>query len=771
MKTSVKSQEGMALVFAVLAIILIAAATMLVMGSVQNSKNSTDYAENEVELEEACKAGIDLGIEQVWSQYLAGRNNVPGCLTSYFDFIDGIVDNNEDVNGNGTRDGDEKDSDGDGTFEIADPVNLISPGEPRELAGGARITGLTLSRTDDITGTTLTLRATSESGEWSRTATQSVRVSGEPFHGFEFAVLANNINCILCHAQFHSLELSRNTDADLYNTFNRIKVASLESLLIRPTEAESEVAGTVYTRGKVYNQSGGLLNASQVKSSTLDSYQTSTVNGKIKQNTATGAMTEKDLVNATTNDEGLLNKYANLYLEYPSDKSTMTDGPLPEDFPAPFPDDNGNRYVDGDEFEKFMQSANGSVTFDGSDGVAYGVPEGSTYGGNALPNDSNDALNGLAAGHYDGNLFLLGTQSDPIVIEDDVAIDGDLVLAGPVKGSGQLMVSGNVYVVGDVTYADGSGEFGLAADGTENAFGLAAGGSIMIGDYLLIRAKNNIKDGGRWNPDYVDTGVWQGHFTRMDKEHYDQKMSNGEYTQVGYFDPGVVDVGYAQGSGSKKEGQYSFATSEIMLFNRMERQKWAPPGHPDYNSKYYIPDYTPRYYRLKTGAPIYQYVQSKVVDSNLIEHSVNYLSPGVEIIPENGLGNAAIHVLGSKNGWLPENTLRKIWWNDEAVRRARGGKQPWRFDGLLYTNNAILGVTRGYGRHKSATYGTMYVRGAMVCADIGLLITDSDDREGTGLRLFYDRRVNAFLHIEDTTQVQFARLTYQYERGQDDHTE
>ena len=100
---------------------------------------------------------------------------------------------------------------------------------------------------------------------------------------------------------------------------------------------------------------------------------------------------------------------------------------------------------------------------------------------------------------------------------------------------------------------------------------------------------------------------------------------------------------------------------------------------------------------------------------------------------------------------------------------------PFRFDGLLYTNNCIFGITRGNGRHASKTYGMMIVRGAIVCADLGMLVADNAHEaeyksDGTvdpyycGLRLYYDKRVDAFLNIEDPTQVEFARLSFQYEQ-------
>jgi len=757
----------MALLLAAFAVIVVAAAVTLVMGSVYNAKKSTDHAVDMVRLEEACKAGVDIGIEQIWNDYREGLGNTTGNLASYHVFIGAIVPNNEDINGNGIQDPEELDWDGDGEFEVNDPADLIEADEPWELDSGALITALTVSRTDDVTGVNLTFTSTAVMSGRTRTATQTLRVSGQRFAGFQFAVLANNINCILCHAHFDNWYQQANTDPDNYNTFDRIKVAALESLLIRQSENDSQVAGSVYTRGRVYHKDGSELDADGIASSTFDSYTFSPEDGKLSEDEGTGGLSMTDFANAGVDGEGLPEQFANLYLDYPTDHESMTDGELPTHFPAPFPDDNGNRYCDVDEFEKYINSADGFIDFElppeeagGSitQGVAYGVPDGSTYTGTELPTESNAALSSLASsGSYDGNLILVGTEHDPIVINNKVAVNGDVILKGPIKGRGQLLVKNNVYVVGDVTYADAPGEFGMAEDGTENAFALHAGGSIMLGDYTTIRAKNNWKNG---SPDYIDTGTWQGKFIRVDREHKAKKMSNGEYTDVGYFDDGVVDAGMAQGD----EGMYSFTTSELMLFNRMERVKWAPPGHVDHDAQYYVPDYTPRYYRLRDGAPIYQYIASMATNPSLKEHAVSYYHPGVEIIPEDDLGGGAVHPLSPNNFWLNEDSLRHFWFNDEADRRAIAGRNPLLFDGLLYTNNCIFGVVRSYGRHKSDTYGTMRVRGSIVCADLGVLMIDMQDTNGTGFRMYYDKRVDAFLNVEDPTQVEFTRQTFRFEQ-------
>lgn len=746
------NERGMALLLVLLTAIVIVGAVALVVGRVHVAKQRADAAVISAELDEACKGAVDFAVERIWHRYLIGNGNTTGNLASYRVFINGVVDNNEDINRNGTRDDNEGDANGNGDFETADALTLASAEEPLTLGSGCRITNLTIDRFDDVTGTNMTIRATASKGGQSRTALQTIRVAGQLFQGFEYGILANNINCVLCHADFLNLDLRRNTDPGKFNTFDRIKIAALESLLIRESEADSRVAGTVYTRGRVYNNNGAELGASSIERSSFDAFRFSTDNGKLAQNDS-GGLEQVGLVNAGTTAEGDLEQFANLYMDYPTDHDAMTDGNLPQSFPAPFPDDDGDRYVGDDEFERIMNSADGYISFemdpdagDGSiqGGVAYGVPAGSAYSGTGLPTSSNDALAALSSsGYYDGNLILVGTQDDPIVIDKKVAVNGDLVIKGPVKGWGQLLVRGNTYVVGDVTYADAEGTFGQAADGSKNGFALTSGGSVMIGDYTTIRAKNNMKKGP---PDYIDPYVWQGHFTRVDAESYNQKMSNGKYTKVGYFDPGVVDAGWPQGA----EAQYSFTTSELMLFNRMEHLRALED-----------PNYTPRYYRLRENAPIYEYITEDVTNSALLEHSVCYGVPGIEVIEDTE--GAAIHNLNPADYWMTEDQLRRIWWNDEAERRAKGGRQPWRFDGLLYSNNCIFSVIRSQGRHKSACYGTLLVRGSIVCADLGVLMIDTSYTSTTGLTLDYDKRVSDFLRVEDTTAVEFRRIAFRFD--------
>jgi len=125
--------------------------------------------------------------------------------------------------------------------------------------------------------------------------------------------------------------------------------------------------------------------------------------------------------------------------------------------------------------------------------------------------------------------------------------------------------------------------------------------------------------------------------------------------------------------------------------------------------------------------------------------------------PNTILNRSTFHYMNPNDYWITEDQLRQIWWNDEQ-QRVR--PSPWRFDGLLYSNNAIFAITRSYTRHFSHTDGKMVIRGAIVCPDLGVLAPGPDQRGQESFTLMYDPRVREFWTPSDTTQVAFNRLSY-----------
>ena len=108
----------MALIAVVLAVIVILGAVTVVFNRVNTAKMRTDSAVDATRLDEALKAGVDIAVERIWHQYLIGNGNTTGNLASYRVFVDGLVANNEDLNGNGSQDTGETGTNGNGVFDM-----------------------------------------------------------------------------------------------------------------------------------------------------------------------------------------------------------------------------------------------------------------------------------------------------------------------------------------------------------------------------------------------------------------------------------------------------------------------------------------------------------------------------------------------------------------------------------------------------------------------------------------------------------------------------
>lgn len=762
-------QRGMALLFVMVAIIVILGALGLIMTQVQGAKRETDHAYAHVVAEEAALAGIDMAVTRLWSDYIVSNGNTTGNWASYRFFLNNVLEipKNEDLNFNGAQDPDET-GDGDGVFDtypsgydqrgwplLEEPLELADPDTGRVVS---ILDSVHVARYDEVSRSVITVTATGSAMGKTKTAVQVLHIGGRPTPHTQFAILANNISCILCHAEFLSLPMQLNSDPALYGSFDRIKIAALESMLVRKTEAYSNVAGTVYTRGQVYDESNKLYTASGLAGSTFKAYNFRNDNGKIIQN-ASGSMSKVNLSNATVNPNGDLNQFANLYLNYPEDPLLQTDGALPGTFPAPFPDENGDRYVNDEEFECIVNTANGRLDFEfGPDapsggtvvaGVAFGVPKGSAYTSTGLPSTSNEALDSLSeTGAYQGNLILVGTDDDPIIIDKTVAVDGDLLIKGPVKGYGQILVRGNAYIMGDVTYKDAPGAFGQDDDGNENAFALVAGGSIMMGDYLTVRGVNH---SARNNEQYPQWSQYSIHMREANRQNNVTISGVTETLRWGYFDPWSVDSGEIVAA--RQGQQFSFTTSELKLFNKLELQKALAD-----------PEYVPRFYGLRESQPNNVYVY----DAN-DEHAVRYTASGVKLLsnylvekglPLDILDRAAFHYCNPDGNWVSEDTLRNIWFADELTRPSSG--RPFRFDGLLYSNNSIWAIVRSKTRHNSNTNGSMDIRGGVIAADLGVFVPGNGST--VGLRLYYDPRVERFLEIRDTSRVSFERSAFYFKK-------
>lgn len=94
-----------------------------------------------------------------------------------------------------------------------------------------------------------------------------------------------------------------------------------------------------------------------------------------------------------------------------------------------------------------------------------------------------------------GNLYLVGTATDPIVLDGPLVVRGNVIISGYVTGQGSIYAEGNVYVPDSVKYVDppstprpadttqAATEAWLSANWDKDFLGLFAAESIVVGDH------------------------------------------------------------------------------------------------------------------------------------------------------------------------------------------------------------------------------------------------------------------------------------------------
>lgn len=408
---------------------------------------------------------------------------------------------------------------------------------------GTEIERLDVYRVDEWDATTIVIevdavarRGVDGSSKEARSSVQEVFSIAPPaWEGLDYALLANNINCLLCHTTIDSAERFYNGSAALAGSFDAVRIGSIDSIHFR-SDPDSKIAGVALIGGDAMEGDGD-----NIADWSRFNLQTARLNGgKIVED----SFLDVDWEKLALFDPARPDDPSSVYLDFFSHAGS-TDYDLPESFPPPFPDNGGldpvtgqprtelagNRIVDDSEFLTAVDGSNGTISGGAISVIPAGQKIASTAARQSMERGTDPSINGLTS----GNVFLHGTKANPIVLDGSIAIDGDVILSGYVIGEGSIKARGNVYVPGDLVYADkgrgtgGTRQFGVAADGRTNSLAVAAGGNIIVGDF--------------YRP------AWgQG------------KSANGE-----------------------KGTSFNFTMDELAIFNRQEWMKTQPtlPGKPE----------------------------------------------------------------------------------------------------------------------------------------------------------------------------------------------
>lgn len=581
-----------------------------------------------------------------------------------------------------------------------------------------------------------------------------------------FALLTNNANCIFCHTLISSLDVAYaedgkpnklrsanfNAEAHMLNK-DRIKVGVLESLESHRTNIDSLVTGTIYTRGKT-----------NILDLAADLYLAPFLENSSKLS----AKPFSKQFQASDCAAGCSEKNQLFYTHYPLQHANPPDGKLPDRFPLPVADSNGNRLIDDQEWRKAIVESSKLGAVKGGEKTLYATGIGIQNRDGSVSLSSTDSPQGVP-----GHVILKGSDYSPLILEDDVYIDGDVVISGRITGSGRLIARGNVYVVGDIRYAcDDNAKDAIWTNpkpcnyGQKQSlpeFALVAGKNMMVGPYMMQHL------GTPTDPNNTVYPIPAEHLSRTDFAGISQDELYRWYLDPGYWPDD--EAGNPLRTAHRNQGDYrkdasyttSFSMAEIALFNQLEYEKASADS-----------SYRPRYYRMREDSPVFRCISTAATGCRYYGNT-DYLQTGdtdssnlpnpelinmTEMEPERLL-SAALLSLTPSGAWLANGTANavqdsELFLRNEWVKNVEiNGRSPvdpaLQLDGIFYSGNAIFTLAPS----KSAIAGQLRVHGSIIAADTGILVPGQKGCNSNceALSIFYDSRLKTLLDIQDEQKL------------------
>lgn len=804
-----ESERGSALAYALIVLVLVAAASFTALGY---GVSATKVSSNQVaraQLRGLAESGLALATHDLWDKYIVSNGGAAGNAKSYCLYVQGQIPGFSALS----------------ATPLGTPTTLVtvtnqSLGTATSAANRANLTvtaaigytvpsGVPSINTANAVYLQLVSTASTTDGKTKVTLTGNYKVGAAQWPGLRFAMLTNNVSCSFCHATFDNAARVFNTDPTKYGTFPRARLACLQSTGIFTNGGFNDavsIYGTLYTNSGIFSSSNGTAiaagsGAGQLSNSSSPNVRFGQIDasGNIVQNAGGSLPGTVAPTNEMANASPAANK--NLYIGYPlsgsgPDATSQTGGPVPSSFPAIIPDTaaagysaangrgGGNGVVDDSEWATTVSGASGTLT--ATNVVA--VPFASTTTATSLPTagttttfNSDGSSGNVSTANQ--NFILNGTVANPIVLNGTVAFPGDVVIAGVVQGTGSIVARGNVYIASDIKYNDGksgsnrtfgvqpnattAGYFGTlssAGSGGQNAVAIAAGGNVLIGQWMTMN-----------NGNFYSPAVYSS----------PSNNSNYSQSQLTFAEAAI----YNRNEWAKT--QYALPTNDVGAAG----VAGAAPGTTTWAlNPSYVPGYTPRFYTQDDGkvyvaANLYSgqgatsndtgfkwnaatgaWTTNTVTNTSEIPAglttnvlSTSYLNgtyaldsgtstvgppPVAPASTTNLPATVSVAPGGNPNtggSWISEANLKTLI--DNAIA-ARTNNTPLEVDGLIYTNNAIFCIAKT----TDTTGGKLTVNGSLLAADTGILAS-------SGFTVNYDVNTAPYINVQDPTHVQWMTGT------------
>ena len=349
------------------------------------------------------------------------------------------------------------------------------------------------------------IKATAKEGEKRQTVVQRVAVSGQQI--FDLAMLSERTDCIYCHLRVNgdvgSLVYMRPGWGSDYEGEHE-NIAERAENFVGVTEETytghlhgsvwddsllSELATWPWGVGSGGDEGGAIVRGSVYAAQDVadDASGIYDEHGNYLGRIDSGMTGEYALINGAMIRGEVHTYYAGPKL--PSDQ----DGDGIADFPA----------IDA---ELARASARGKIQ--GGE-LIYGVEKGETL--SAKPSSSNLAQ---VENVYDGSLILIGTESNPIVLEGNIYVTGDVILKGVVQGQGAIYAGRNLYLAGNVVVSNPPNKPGEGVcAGVSDPDECARKNIVADKDELRLAARNNIILG-----DYAERNESGGYYDQRNRQ-------------------------------------------------------------------------------------------------------------------------------------------------------------------------------------------------------------------------------------------------------------
>ncbi|MGE0712366.1 MAG: hypothetical protein AB7N76_01540 [Planctomycetota bacterium] len=360
-----EAEAGAGLLIVLVFMVTLLAGAMALFGYAGLNTQRSANNRLDAELVSAARSGVAGARLALWERYEAQNGGQAGTKEHYRSWLASTAGLSPD---------------GNGTAVASDFLSLTwTPGDAEgTLVSGEPIAikvAVTRQDSGDSTFLAISSRASTADGQ-SRSSELVLRAGGAPFEGFEFALLANNVNCIFCHATIDNV--TRAYPGMGVTEHDRIKVAALESVMMRVGSAQSKLAGTLYVNGKLMDKSGTELAVPPAGSGNIQSTPIDAATGKVP---ASGWSNMQDLVDSMPSQD----VNGNFYKDY--DPSNPFDGKVPEAFPPVVPSGSDGQISEQEWASHVDTLKAGTLT----GGTRVVVPEGATvtFANDLLPRDGS----------------------------------------------------------------------------------------------------------------------------------------------------------------------------------------------------------------------------------------------------------------------------------------------------------------------------------------------------------------------------------------------